>query len=128
MAFDASVIEADAGRARKHPGAAGAEAGSGQERMTRPVRECLDALDTALPPTPDEREPTSPKYTFPTDPEAAWSAKHGPGRFCYSATYMSGSELGAVLDVEATPARLGAEVAAARTLGDTHGRSLRCPS
>ena len=48
--------------------------------------------------------------------QAAWSAKHGPGRFCYSANYMIDSETGVVLDVEATPARLGAEVAATRTL------------
>lgn len=116
VAVDASVIEADAGREHKHPGAAGAEAWSGQKRVTRPVREYLDALDAALPPGPDEREPTSPKYTSPTDPEAAWSAKHGPGRFCYSANYMIDSETGVVLDVEATPARLGAEVAATRTL------------
>lgn len=115
-AVDASVIEADAGRERKHPGAAGAEAWSGQERVTRPVREYLDVLDAALPPGPDEREPTSPKYTSPPDPEAAWSAKHGPGRFCYSANYMIDSETGVVLDVEATPARLGAEVAATRIL------------
>ena len=116
VAIDASVIEADAGCERKQPGAAGAEAWSGQERVTRPVREYLDALDAALPPGPDEREPTSPKYTSLTDPEAAWSAKHGPGRFCYSANYLIDSETGVVLNVEATPARLGAEVAATRTL------------
>ena len=116
MAIDASVIEADAGCERKHPGAAGAEAWSGQKRVMRPVREYLAALDAALPPGPDERELTPPKYTSPTDPEAAWSAKHGPGRFCYSVNYMIDSETGVVLDVEATPARLGAEVAATRTL------------
>ena len=45
VAVDASVIEADAGREHKHPGVAGAETWSGQERVMRPVREYLAALD-----------------------------------------------------------------------------------
>ena len=57
-----------------------------------------------------------PKYTSPTDPQAAWSIKHGPGRFSYAANYLIDSETSVILDVEATPARLGAEVAATRTL------------
>ena len=38
VAVDASVVEADAGRERKHPGAAGAQAWNGQKRVMRPVR------------------------------------------------------------------------------------------
>jgi len=79
VAVDASVIEADGGRERKHLGAAGAQAWSEQERVARPVCEYLNALDAALPPRRDEREPTPPKYTSLTDPEAAWSAMHGLG-------------------------------------------------
>lgn len=115
-AIDASTIEADAGRERKFAGAASADAWDEQERQARPVREYLAALDAVLPASPDEREPATPKYTSPTDPQAAWSVKHGPGRFCYAANYMIDTETSVILDVEATPARLGAEVAATRTL------------
>lgn len=115
-AIDASTIEADAGCERKFTGAASADAWDEQERQARPVRDYLAALDAALPAAPDEREPAPPKYTSPTDPQAAWSIKHGPGRFSYATNYLIDSETSVILDVEATPARLGAEVAATRTL------------
>ena len=115
-AIDASTIEADAGCERKFTGAASADAWDEQERQARPVRDYLAALDAALPAAPDEREPALPKYTSPTDPQAAWSIKHGPGRFSYATNYLIDSETSVILDVEATPARLGAEVAATRTL------------
>ncbi len=115
-AIDASTIEADAGCERKFTGAADADAWDEHERQARPVRKYLAALDAALPAAPDEREPAAPKYTSPTDPQAAWSIKHGPGRFSYATNYLIDSETSVILDVEATPARLGAEVAATRTL------------
>ena len=80
------------------------------------MREYLAALDAELPAAPDEREPAMPKYTSRTDPQAAWSVKHGPGRFSYATNYLIDGETSVILDVEATPARLGAEVAATRTL------------
>ncbi len=115
-AINASTIEADAGCERKFTGAASAYAWDEQERQARPVREYLAALDAVLPAAPDEREPATPKYTSPTDPQAAWSIKHGPGRFSYAMNYLIDSETSVILDIEATPARLGAEVAATRTL------------
>lgn len=115
-AIDASTIDADAGCERKFNGAADATAWDERERQARPVQEYLAALDAALPAAPDEREPAPPKYTSPTDPQAAWSIKHGPGRFSYATNYLIDSETSVILDVEATPARLGAEVAATRTL------------
>ena len=116
-AIDASTIEADAGCERKFTGAAAADAWDEQERQARPVREYLAALDAAMPAAPDEREPAPPKYTSPTDPQAAWSIKHGPGRFSYATNYLIDSETSVILDVEVTPARLGDEVEeATRTL------------
>ena len=100
-ATDASTFEADAGRERKFDGAASAEAWDEQERQARPVREYLAALDAEIPASPDEREPMPPKYTSPTDPQAAWSVKHGPGHFSYVANYLIDSETSVILDVEA---------------------------
>lgn len=48
---------------------------------------------------------------------AAWSIKHGPGRFSYATNYRIDSETSVILDVEATPAHLGAEVRAADRFG-----------
>lgn len=77
-AIDASTIEADAGCERKFTGAAPTDAWNEQERQARPVREYLAALDAALPAAPDEREPAPPKYTSPTDPQAAWTSRPRP--------------------------------------------------
>ena len=97
-AIDASTIDGDAGCERKFNGAADADAWDEHERQARPVREYLAALDSALPAVPDERELAPPKYTSPTDPQAAWSIKHGSGRFSCAANYVIDSETSVILD------------------------------
>ena len=82
----------------------------------RSVAECLAALDAALPGAADEREPTEPKHISPTDPQAALTRKHGPARYAYAINRLLDLDTDCILDVEATPARFSAEVAAARTL------------
>src|SRR5262245_18406410 len=83
-AIDASVIEADASRARKVDGklVTWPEA----EKITRPVREYLAALDQSAAAEPAEtadanndmppgNPPATPKVTSLTDPTAAWTNK-----------------------------------------------------
>lgn len=115
-AVDASVIAADASWEKKLPGDAAPAALAERERVTRPVREYLDALDAALPAPPDERELATPKHISPTDPAAGWSSKPGFGRFAYSTNYMIDTETGCIIDVEASPARFAAEVKTTRTM------------
>jgi transposase len=122
-AVDASVVAADASPGRRRPGDAPPESWGDRDGAARPVREYLEALDAALPPARDEPRPGEPKYLSETDPQAAWSDKHGPGEFAYSTDYLIDSETGVILDVEASPARFAAEVATARTtVGRTRER------
>ena len=51
----------------------------------------------------------------PTDPQAAFTCKHGPGRFAYAINPLLDLDTDCILDVEATPARFSVEVAATRT-------------
>src|ERR1700722_3675051 len=126
FAIDASVIEADAGIRHKAEGKL--TAWPYDEEVSRPVREYLDALDQAgaaeAAPTsksdddmPPGNPPSVPQVTSLTDPAAAWTSK---GRsklsFAYGTNYLIDNKLAIIVDVEATPARWQAEVAATKTM------------
>jgi transposase len=126
FAIDASVIEADAGLGRKAEGKL--VIWPDDEEVSRPVREYLDALDQAAaaeakPPSgsdddmPPGNPASEPQVTSLTDPAAAWTRK---GRtklsFAYGTNYLIDNKLAVIVDVEATPARWQAEVAATKTM------------
>jgi hypothetical protein len=82
------------------------------------VREYLAALDQAavredgeLPGNP----PSEPKATLLTDPASAWTNK-GQVKvgFAYGTNYLIDLQRAIIVDVEATPARSSAEVAATK--------------
>jgi hypothetical protein len=77
FAVDASLIKADASRARGVSGAEIAYCDFDPERSTRAVREYLAALDDNAPPE------TAPKSVSLTDPMARWTAAGGPAFFAY---------------------------------------------
>ncbi len=126
FAIDASVIEADASRNHRIEGkltAAPADAAA-----TRPVREYLEALDKSAAAetaksaddgddAPRGNPPAEPKYTSLTDPAAAWTNKgQMKALFAYGTNYLIDTKAAVVVDVEATPARWSAEVAATKTM------------
>jgi transposase len=118
FAIDASVIEADASRGRKVDGKL--TTWPEEQEITRPVREYLAALDQAAPPDDAElpgNPPAEPKATSLTDPAAAWTNK-GQMKvgFAYGTNYLVDLRRAIIVDVEATPARWSAEVAATKTL------------
>lgn len=116
LAVDGSTILADASWEKKLPGATAGDELRARDTVSRPVAEYLAALDAALPVAADEREPIEPKHISPTDPQAALTRKHGPARYAYAINPLLDLDTDCILDVEATPARFSAEVAAARTL------------
>jgi transposase len=94
FAVDASVVKADASRARR---VSGDEFGFAQhEHASRAVREYLAGLD--------EQAEQATRYSVSlTDPGAVWTAAPGgPAFFGYSTNYLVDVEAGIVLDVEAT--------------------------
>ena len=112
FAVDASVIEADASRFKR---VEGAEINwSDEERVRRPIREYLAALDSGDAQTHPER---APKALSPTDPCAAWTTR---GRhkvmFGYSLNYLIDMDKAVIVDVEATPTRISKEVDATETM------------
>lgn len=119
FAIDASVVRADANRARGVPGA---EASVLQDTAaTRAVREYLDALD-ATNPTGDDDDadpPETRKSVSLTDPAASWTAAPGgPAFYAYSTNYLIDLEAGIIVDVEATPAHRSMEVESTKTMID----------
>jgi transposase len=112
FAIDASVVRADANRAR---GVSGAEAidwksGNGS---TRAVREYVAALEAANP------TETQPKSVSLTDPAARYTAAPGgPAFYAYSTNYLVDLDAGIIVDVEGTPALRTDEVNSTRTMID----------
>jgi IS5 family transposase len=107
FAVDASVIKADASRARGIDGNEGIDRSQG-EASRRAVREYLDALEASAPqdsnPSPVESA-ALPKRVSPTDPAARWTAAPGgPAFYAYSTNYLIDLRAGIIVDVEATPA------------------------
>jgi transposase len=125
FAIDASVIEADARRNRRVDGKLTAL--PSDQQVTRPVREYLAALDAAAAvdaakaddddSTPRGNRPAEPKSTSLTDPAAAWTNKgQMKAVFAYGTNYLIDTKKAVIVDVEATPARWSAEVAATKTM------------
>ena len=126
FAIDASVIEADASRNRRVEGKLTAL--PDDEEVTRPMREYLDALDMAAAAenaksdddgddAPPGNPPSEPKFTSLTDPAAAWTNKgQMKALFAYGTNYLIDTKEAVIVDVEATPARWSAEVAATKTM------------
>ena len=109
FAIDASVIKADANRQKGVPGAD--VSWDRESPLTRPVREYLEALDSA------ETPRTTPKNVSSTDPAAQWTAAPGgPAFYAYSTNYLIDVKAGVIVDVEATPAYRTDEVEATRTM------------
>jgi transposase len=133
-AIDASVIEADASRTRRVEGKLSAL--PDDQEVTRPVREYLDALDTAAAAEgaksgddgdgePPGNSPSEPKFTSLTDPAAAWTNKgQMKAVFAYGTNYLIDTKEAVIVDVEATPARWSAEVAATKTMLERTQESL----
>jgi transposase len=118
FATDASVIEADARMARCTKDATPPDDWSNPEKITRPVREYLDQLDKAagFAPLVGERQ-QPPKSLSLTDPNAALTSK-GKSKiaFAYGTNYLIDTKAAIIVDVEASPARGTAEVAATRAM------------
>jgi len=123
FAIDASVIEADA--SRDHRVEVKLTTLPDDDKATRPVREYLSALDEAAPETattvdedddaPPGKPPSEPKFTSLKDPATAWTNKgQMKAVFAYGANYLIDTKEAVIVDVEATPARRSAEVAATK--------------
>lgn len=119
FAIDASVIKADANRARGVPGS---EATVLQDTAaSRAVREYLDALEETNPTgDDDDADPLAPgKNVSLTDPAARWTAAPGgPAFYAYSTNYLIDLDAGIIVDVEATPAHRTMEVESTKTMID----------
>jgi transposase len=117
FAIDASVVKADANRARGVPGA---EATVLQDTAaTRAVREYLDGLEATNPTSDDDDvdPPETRKNVSLTDPAASWTAAPGgPAFYAYSTNYLIDLDAGIIVDVEATPAHRGMEVESTKTM------------
>jgi transposase len=130
FATDASVIEADARVMRRTEGNELPDDWNDPDKVTRPVREYLDQLDKAagLGALPGE-SPQPPKSLSLTDPQAALTSK---GRnkiaFAYGTNYLIDTKAAIIVDVEPSPARWTAEVAATRTMIDRAAKRFGlCP-
>jgi len=112
FAIDASVVRADANRARGAPGAEAMNWKNG-EGASRAVREYVAGLEAANP------TDTPPKLVSLTDPAARYTAAPGgPAFYAYSTNYLVDVDTGIIVDVEATPALRTDEVNATRTMID----------
>jgi transposase len=113
FAIDASVVKADAARARGIPGAAIDYRADGPAQATRAVREYLEGIDA------EGRPETLRKNISVTDPAAEWTcAPGGPAFFAYSTNYLVDVRAGVIVDVEATSAHRTQEVDATRIMID----------
>jgi transposase len=129
FAIDASVIKADANRARGVPGTEVIDWNKG-EGPSRAVREYLQALEENNPTSDDadqSAEPaTVPKSISLTDPAARWTAAPGgPAFYAYSTNYLIDLQAGIIVDVEATPANRTQEVDSTKTMLDRVERRFR---
>ena len=115
FATDASVIEADARVMRRTEGSEPPDNWDDPGNVTRPVREYLNQLDKAA--GLGGEAPQPPKALSLTDPGVALTSK-GKSKiaFAYDDNYLIDTKAAIILDVEASPARWTAEVAATRTM------------
>jgi transposase len=113
FAIDASVVKADAARARGIPGAAIDYRADGPAQASRAVREYLEGIDA------EGRLETLRKNISVTDPAAEWTcAPGGAAFFAYSTNYLVDVRAGVIVDVEATSAHRTQEVDATRIMID----------
>src|SRR5450631_1190141 len=123
FAVDASVIKADANKARRVPGDEAVDWNRG-EGPSRAVREYLAALEANNPMegTADDDSvdpPAPPKSISLTDPSARYTAAPGgPAFFAYSTNYLIDLKAGIIVDVEASAVSKSAEVDATKTMID----------
>jgi transposase len=120
FAVDASVIKADANRARGIAGNHVIDWNRG-DGPSRAVREYLEALEENNPDQDTLRPESSvpPKIVSLTDPAARWTAAPGgPAFFAYSTNYLIDLRAGIIVDVEATPAYRSQEVDSTKTMVD----------
>ena len=116
FAVDASIIKADANRARGFPGNEGVD-WEKPGRKTRAVKEYLDALDNDAAAI-REHENTR-KAISVTDPSSCWTASvGGPAFYAYSTNYLIDIDSAIIMGVEASTSTLSKEAEAARTLID----------
>jgi transposase len=118
FAIDASVVKADANRARGVPGA---EASVLKDAAaSRAVREYLDGLDASNPADDDDVDPPETRKNVSlTDPAASWTAAPGgPAFYAYSTNYLIDLDAGIIADVEATPAHRTQEVESTQKMID----------
>lgn len=119
FAVDASIIKADANRARSVPFAEMRE-WSKSEGASRAVREYLEALDENNLADDDDCNSNSvadPKIVSTTDPAARYTAAPGgPAFFAYSTNYLIDLDAGIIMDVQATPAHRTQEVESTKTM------------
>jgi transposase len=118
FAIDASVVKADANRARGVPGA---EASVLKDAAaSRAVREYLDGLDASNPADDDDVDPPETRKNVSlTDPAASWTAAPGgPAFYAYSTNYLIDLDAGIIVDVEATPAHRTQEVESTKKMID----------
>ncbi len=116
FAVDASIIKADANRARGFPGNEGVD-WERPGRKTRAVREYLDALDN------DSEQITTHEATRKaislTDPSSCWtSSVGGPAFYAYSTNYLIDTQCAIIVDARGCSATLRQERAVARTMLD----------
>jgi transposase len=124
FAADASLIHADANRQNSS-----AEADwelrcekISPEAAPRAVREYLATLDDAA---FGAASPVKPKFTSHSDPASQWTgARGGPAFFACSSNHLIVTNVGVILDVEATRSIRQAEVGAVRTMVDRVGGSF----
>lgn len=116
FAVDASIIKADAHRARGFRGKEGV-AWNRPGRKSRAVREYLDALDHDKQAV--RAHEATRKAISLTDPASCWtSALGGPAFYAYSTNYLIDVDSAIILSVEASPATLSDEAEAARSMID----------
>lgn len=118
FATDATVIEADARVQRRTVDNRSPDDWDDPGKITRPVREYLNQLDKAAGLEPLRGETTQPaKALSLTDPTAALTSK-GKSKiaFAYGDNYLIDTKAAVILDVEPSPARGTAEVAATRRM------------
>jgi transposase len=128
FAVDASVVKADANRARGVPGNETIDWGS-TDKQSRAVREYLagveenNSKENKSLASADSEAP--PKNISLTDPAARWTAAPGgPAFYAYSTNYLVDLHAGIIVDVEATPAHRTEEVNSAKTMVDRVEKSF----
>ncbi|AWB35754.1 IS1182 family transposase [Orrella marina] len=122
FAIDASVIKADASRARGVSGVETIDWSQG-EWQSRAVREYIEALEENNPTDDDipasTESTTPPKNISLTDPAARWTAAPGgPAFYAYSTNYLIDLQAGIIVDVQATPAYRSQEVESTKIMVD----------